>query len=94
MFGFVKYHRGKKPSDRLLRSIPRDGYHHHCGRTRRRYLSNSILRLVLSLLTQSGHLFREYSIEDWAELVQTQFADSQPGLRASRPGGLVELKNI
>ena len=35
--------------------------------------------------------FKEYSLEDWAELAQTKFADSQPSSRAVRPESLVEL---
>ena len=31
----------------------------------------------------------EYSLEDWAELFQTKFADSQPSPRAGRLDGLV-----
>ncbi len=36
-------------------------------------------------------VFKEYSLEDWAELPQTKFADSQPSSRAGRPESLVEL---
>ncbi len=36
-------------------------------------------------------MFKEYSLEDWAELPQTKFADSQPSSRAGRPESLVEL---
>ncbi len=36
-------------------------------------------------------VIKEYSIEDWAELVQTKFAGSQASARASIPDGLVGL---
>ncbi len=35
--------------------------------------------------------FKEYSLVDWAELVQTKFEDNQPSLWATRPPGIVEL---
>ncbi len=35
--------------------------------------------------------FKEYTLENWAELFQTKFADSQPSPSAGRPEGLVEL---
>ncbi len=37
-------------------------------------------------------MFKEYSLEDWAELPQTKFADSQPSSRAGRPESLVEVE--
>ena len=32
--------------------------------------------------------FKEYSLEDWAELVQTTFADSQPSPRSGSSEGM------
>ena len=39
-------------------------------------------------------VFEEYSLEDWAGLPQTKFADMPSSWRAGRPERLVELFNL